>query len=164
MIDWASRFRFGSMKSEDELARDFSSVVRTRDSYSTYDSVIRSVVTGIVMKFMISWYKDVISKYTEQQYHAMIHNPSCVYTNWQTGEQYIHEFNFLLDWQENHRQFFNRCIKAVRAIRGKIDFNEDEIVAKTVHMIETDAGWTCYPDEVHKFRDAIINVKRIIYS
>jgi hypothetical protein len=161
---WTDRFKFGSMKSEDDLARDLTNTVRTRDSTSTYDSVIRSVVTGIVMKFVISWYKQVISKYTEQEYHQMIRNPNCVYTDWQTGEKYIAEYDFLLDWQEHHRQTFNKFINALRRVRSKIDFSEDELVLRTRIMLESDAGWTVFPDEEAKFRAAIVNVKRIIYA
>jgi len=163
MTSWADRFKFGSMRGDDELAQDLTSSIHIRGG-STYDNVVRSVVTSIVMKFMIGWYRRVIEKYTEPEYHTMIHNPACIYTNWSTGEKYSAEFDFLLDWQENHRGEFNKFIRALRAIRSKIDFDVNEIVYKTVSMIQTDAGWHVYPEETMKFREAIESVKAIIYS
>ena len=139
-----SKLGYGALKEESNIINDMSGAVKVRHGY---DAVVSHVITSLLIQLFIPWIDYCFNKYTEEYFHLKMSQG----------------FDFIQDWKMNHPDRYSAIMKAIRAVRRKIDLNNEKLLIVVVKEINK-RGWTVTDWEKGRFRENIATLIAEIYS
>src|SRR4051812_1032534 len=95
------------------------------------DKFVKRFVKSIIHSFVVPWLASCLSKYSEQDFHTRMQDQT---------------FDFINDWKTNHPDKYPNFIKKAQKLKHNIDFNEDEVTARIVSILNAQ-GWQVYEYE-----------------
>ena len=111
---------------------DLSDAVKSKGKF---DSAVSHVVTSLLMQLIIPWIEYCFDKYSEEEFHQRMSNG----------------FDFIQDLKDNHPGRYYRILKAIRAVRERIELDEQKILIAVLKELNK-RGWTITDWEKDRFR------------
>lgn len=111
------------------------------------DRFVRRFVKNMLTEFALPWLGDCLTKYSEAEFH----------------QKMAEGFDFISDWQLNHKYKYSMFIKGARRMRNKFEFDVNDITSRVVQLLNQ-AGWQVYDFEYNNLWVTINNVKASIYE
>jgi hypothetical protein len=125
------------------------------DAYEKYSfkNSMKQTITRMFYNLVIPHLLKCIEKYGEEGFHKIMYTSSYIHNNIEyTG------FDFITDWQKNHRKKWIMASALAKANREVIDLNRDLWVQKIIGFLEI-KGWKIYPSEVQCITHTIESLK-----
>lgn len=130
-----------------ELADILAAKVIPKDSSHSYDATMKGAVTNLLLQGAIPWLASCFEKYSEEQFH----------------QKMAEGFNFIEDWQQNHKARYTAFIFGAKAIKNRFYWNSGAIVEGVVEMLQR-KGWSVYRNEQAELMRTVETVRTEIYG
>lgn len=136
------------MKDRDEverLSKSFSDVI-TKDQHPL-DRFVKKVVSSILTEAAVPWLIECLDKYSEEDWHSRMSDPM---------------WDFINDWETNHKRRFKAFMLGARKMRYAYDFNSQTITDKVIEILKRRNGWIIYDDEYVRLYLTLEQLRRMI--
>lgn len=116
---------------------------------SRIDKLLLSVIKEFMDKYVVPYFTDVITRYTQDEFHQRI----------------AEGFDIVEDMRNNHPHLFWGFIKVTRKFRNRLVFNENVLFDTIMDIVEGyPYYWAIRSDERAKIFDMVHRLKMEIYS
>lgn len=123
-----------------------------KQKYS-FKKMHNNIMSGI-LNLVVSWIMSCFSKYTEEQFHQKMSSKFMYNGYYYTG------FDFIGDWEKNHRQKYNSILAVIRKTGVKLD--KQQLYLSIIDTIKKQ-GWNISKDEARCFEFTVMRLYNILY-
>lgn len=137
---------YSSKQTRDRISAKLTDLFKPK---SRMDRMITCVIKEIMDYKVVPYFADVITRYTEQEFHQKL----------------AEGFDIIDDMRINHPQIYNGFIKVTRKLRNRLNFQKEVLFTMIIEIVESEPyNWHITDSERIKLYAMVVKLNNEIYS